>query len=273
MAEKKKRKKTGLALAFWLLVVLMILIIFLVKKDDIFSNIKKTDFMNQVFGKTPEFVQNYPDSKPEKEEEPLVEEIIIEVAPKAKKPAPEQKTEIVQTETVKAEIADEKPASAKPIVEEKKEVKEEKPVEAVKAKTNLTLCFVTIDANGSVNRKLVTRSVPKTDSPLTEAIRQVLAGPDTMSSAEKDCMTLIPENSRLLSASVKDGIAYLNFNESFQFNSVGVEGYMGQLMQIVYTATSFNTVKSVQFMIEGEKREYLGSEGQWIGSPLGRGSF
>ena len=45
---------------------------------------------------------------------------------------------------------------------------------------------------------------------------------------------------------------------------MSVEGYVNQLMQIVYTATSFSTVNSVQFLIEGEKREYLGSEGQWI---------
>ena len=44
-------------------------------------------------------------------------------------------------------------------------------------------------------------------------------------------------------------------------------------MQIVYTATEFSTVKSVQFLIDGQKKEYLGSEGVWIGSPLSRTSF
>nr|WP_257225304.1 GerMN domain-containing protein [Treponema parvum] len=52
-----------------------------------------------------------------------------------------------------------------------------------------------------------------------------------------------------------------------------MEGYLGQLMQIVYTATSFSTVDSVQFLIEGQKKDYLGSEGVWIGSPLARSSF
>ena len=65
----------------------------------------------------------------------------------------------------------------------------------------------------------------------------------------------------------------LNFNDEFEFNTIGVEGYLGQLMQIVYTATAFPTVDSVQILISGEKKDYLGSEGVWIGSPLARSSF
>ena len=62
-------------------------------------------------------------------------------------------------------------------------------------------------------------------------------------------------------------------SESFSFNKYGVQGYLGQLMQIVYTATSFSTIDNVQFLIEGQKLEYLGGEGVWIGSPLSRISF
>jgi spore germination protein GerM len=86
-------------------------------------------------------------------------------------------------------------------------------------------------------------------------------------------MTLIPAGTKLLSAKVSGGVAYLNFNENFEINTYGVEGYIHQLEQIVYTATAFSTVNSVQFLIEGQKRDYLGSEGQWIGSPLSRSSF
>ena len=107
---------------------------------------------------------------------------------------------------------------------------------------------------------------------MTDAINALLAGP-LPSEQSKDCMTLIPSGTKLLGASVKDGVAVLNFNENFEFNSVGVEGYIAQLMQIVYTATEFPTVKSVQFLIEGKRKDYLGSEGQWIGSPLSRSSF
>ena len=106
----------------------------------------------------------------------------------------------------------------------------------------------------------------------SSSIPPAIKGPNS-SEAAKGYKSLIPSGTRLLSASVRDGIAYLNFSEDFEFNYVGVDGYLGQLMQIVYTATEFSTVKGVQFLIEGQKKEYLGSEGVWIGTPLARNSF
>ena len=141
------------------------------------------------------------------------------------------------------------------------------------AYTELQLCFVEIDSDGAISRKIIKRSVPKTDSPLTSAIKEVIAGPDSTKSEERNCISLIPDGTKLLGARVSDGVAYLDFNENFEINTYGIEGYNGQLMQLVYTATSFSTVTSVQFLIEGKKKEYLGSEGQWIGSPLSRNSF
>lgn len=143
---------------------------------------------------------------------------------------------------------------------------------AVPKTTEVTLYFITIDSDGSVNRKSVKRSLAKSDSPLTDSINTLLQGP-SLDEKSKNMMTLIPNGTKLLGASVKNGTATLNFSENFEFNTVGVEGYIAQLMQIVFTATEFPTVKNVQFLIEGEKRNYLGSEGQWIGTPLARTSF
>ncbi|MCQ2577191.1 MAG: GerMN domain-containing protein [Treponema sp.] len=290
MADKKK--KTGFALAFWLLVALVLLIIFLVKKDDIFTNLKRTGFMDKVFGTTPEFVQNYQEkeSKSGKNAESNEEPLVIEITPKTTKtetPKVEKtetpKTEAPKTEEKKEESKpakvvlpdEEKPATAKPIVEEKKEevkpVVNETPAEKPKAKSNLSLCFISIAPDGSINPKVITRSVNKSDSPLTEAIRLIIAGPDKMASAEKDLMSLIPKGSKLIGASVKDGVATLNFNDEFAINTDGEEGFKAQLMQVVYTATSFSTVKSVQFLIEGEKVDFLG-QGHWVGTPLTRNS-
>ena len=99
-----------------------------------------------------------------------------------------------------------------------------------------------------------------------------MSGP-TADEAEKGYMSLIPEGTKLLGARVANKTATLNFSENFSFNRYGVQGYLGQLMQIVYTATSFSTIDNVQFLIEGQKLEYLGGEGVWIGSPLSRISF
>ena len=56
------------------------------------------------------------------------------------------------------------------------------------------------------------------------------------------------------------------------FNKYGVEGIYGQLMQVVYTATAFSNIDSVQFLIEGAKQDYLG-EGVYVGAPLPRSVF
>ncbi len=86
-------------------------------------------------------------------------------------------------------------------------------------------------------------------------------------------MSFIPEGTKLLSVSIQDETALINVSEDFSFNQYGVEGYIAQLMQVVYTATSFNTIKNVRFFIEGEQSSYLGNDGVWIGEPLSRTDF
>ena len=274
-----KKKKTGLGLAIWLLAILIIFILFLVNKDVILTNLKSTSFFEQTIGTTPDFVKNHvPKEQPQEEElneitiqiaEPKVEQKKEEIKqPEISKTKEEPKTQNEQketsipekTETEKTEVTK---SPEKPKQEEKKTV----------TYTELQLCFLQIDTDGSINRKMIKRSVPKNMSPLTTAINLLLQGPDTTKAEERNCISLIPQGTKLMSARVDDGIAYLSFSEDFEFNTLGAEGYMGQLMQIVYTASNFSTVKSVQFLVEGEKKDYLGSEGQWIGSPLSKNSF
>ena len=139
-------------------------------------------------------------------------------------------------------------------------------------KRDISLYFMYIDSTGNLIRKETNRQIAATDSPLTATIQALLGGTNTEEES-KGYISLIPDGTVLLSATVKNKVAYLNFNDSFQWNKYGVEGYFGQLIQIVYTATTFSTVDSVQFLIEGMKQDYIGSEGVWIGSPLSRASF
>ncbi|MBR1403613.1 MAG: GerMN domain-containing protein [Treponema sp.] len=193
---------------------------------------------------------------------------------KAPETAQTQKTESTtaksqQTQAQKEQTAPAQPTQTKPVVAQKTETPVPSPApvaNTIKAK----ICFVAIDSDGPVVRKEVTRSVEK-DSPMGDALRMLLAGPSA-TEAKTGCRSLIPEGTRLLGASVKNGIATLNFSEEFQFNQFGAEGSLAQLMQVVYTATNFSTVKGVQILIEGQKRDYL-TEGVWIGSPLNRNSF
>lgn len=261
MAEKSSKKKTGLTLACIILALLLIFILFLVKKDSILTNLKETRFFERVFGSTPEFVENHTPSEKNTVQIPVEESssgdvVTIQVEPQ--KPSQPPKEEEKPKTSAESEKTETKPSTEKPVQNSYMEIQ---------------LCFVEIDPEGSINRKLVKRSVPKNDSPLTQSIKLLLEGPDTTKGTERDCVSLIPYGVKLLGVRISEGVAYLDFNDSFEINTNGVEGYNAQLMQIVYTATSFSTVNSVQFLIEGKKKEYLGSEGQWIGSPLSRNSF
>lgn len=291
MAKKRSKKtnQTGIALVCWILGFLILGIVFLAKQDDILTNLKTTRFFERLFGTTPEFITKHEI----KDKTPVEEETVITLKTEDKKA--EAKQTVPQTTTQKTIVVEQK-QEKKPAESVKKEVQpvvtETKPLDKPKTETvtpkveikqkepelktittvNRKLYFVYIGEDGVLSRKMITRAVEKNDSPLTTIMRILLAGPNDSETA-KGLRSLIPSGSKLLSAVVRDGVAYMNFNEDFEFNSVGPDGYQAQLMQIVYTATELPTVTSVQFLIEGQKKEYLGSEGVWIGSPLSRASF
>lgn len=265
MAQKKKNQ-AGIAVAVWILLAIVLFIIFLVMQDDIMRTLKDTGFFTHTVGSEPEFVANY--EVPESTTPNSDSVIQIEI----QEPIPVQNEEenVTQLSPI-VPVSEKEPVTENtPVTSSPKE--EQETADVTPPKISLKLFFVIIDGNGTISRVEAQRSVDKTNSPLTTAITTLLAGPN-LAEREKDYMSLIPEGSRLLSASVKNKIATLNFSEEFEFNPYGVEGYIGQLMQIVYTATSFSTVESVQFLVEGVRKDYIGSEGVWIGSPLSSASF
>ncbi len=132
--------------------------------------------------------------------------------------------------------------------------------------------FVSISNSGTVTREKCTRTLEKSPSPLTDSINALLKG-TTKEEAKKGIRSFIPADTKLISASIKEGVATINLSEDFQFNRYGVEGYNIQLQQIVFTACAFKNVQSVQFLIEGQKRDFLGSEGGWIAGLLDVNSF
>ena len=274
MAQRKTKKKktTNTGIIFWLAFAVIIIICFLIAKGKIASVLKETNFFNEVVGTEPtlitELVNNHAtenSSSTNKSNDPVIqlqlpEEIVQDESELIERSEVTQKTE-KKTEKAKEQVK----------TETKKETPQKEPVETVQM-MKLNLCYVMIDSDGSVIRKEVIKEFPKNSSPLTTAINTILSGPSA-DEVEKGYMSLIPEGTKLLGARVANKTATLNFNENFSFNRYGVQGYLGQLMQIVYTATSFSTIDNVQFLIEGQKLEYLGGEGVWIGSPLSRISF
>jgi spore germination protein GerM len=131
--------------------------------------------------------------------------------------------------------------------------------------------FTQIDNDGQILRSRVIRKIAVSDNPMQDALNALLAGP-TPEESNRGIISLIPSNTRILSTFIRGSTAYISFNEDFQFNTYGVEGYAGQIRQIVWTVTEFPTVSDVQILIEGKRIDYLG-EGIWIGSPVNRDSL
>ncbi|GHV80315.1 hypothetical protein AGMMS49944_21060 [Spirochaetia bacterium] len=136
---------------------------------------------------------------------------------------------------------------------------------------NRTFYFIQVDGEGAILRIPVTRTIAASNSPLTDTLKVLLQGP-TAEEKRRGLITLIPPEAALLSVQVRGSTAYINFSEEFQFNSYGVEGYVGQLRQLIWTATEFPNIADVQILIEGRIVEYLGERIK-IGSPLTRNSF
>ncbi len=139
-------------------------------------------------------------------------------------------------------------------------------------KRKVRLFYVKVDDDGTINIKSVLKTINVGKSPLTKTIERLIKGTD-IQDINSGLLSLIPDATELLSVSINDGIAYLDLNEMFRFNSLGVEGYINQIKQIVYTATEYETVTSVQFSIDGAIHEYLGPEGVYIGRPISRDDF
>jgi spore germination protein GerM len=133
---------------------------------------------------------------------------------------------------------------------------------------NRSLYFIQVDRAGSILRVRVDRRLPLSASPMTDALQALLAGPSAEEQG-RGLISLIPPETRILSASIRDDTAYISFSEDFQYNSYGVEGYAGQVRQVVLTATEFPNIRNVQILIEGRRIDFLG-EGIWIGGPISR---
>ena len=253
------KNSSGLGLALWVAAALILFILFVVNQGKIIANLKATGFFGRIFGKTPTFIENadVPLSSAEKNDvDPLTSGALSLVTTPS---SPVQGLDMSESSMPVAESPDKEDGAS---------------VSTFAGQTmNIKLFFMAINSDGSISRKEVTRQMKKTTSPLVDSINALIAGPSVEEEAS-GCRTLVSNGTQLIGASVSsDGTATLNFSSEFEFNQFGIEGTRGQLQQVVYTATAFPTVERVKFLIDGEEREYLGSEGVWISKPLSRDNF
>jgi germination protein M len=262
VAPPKKNSKTGknpprgaqAMVIFWLIFVIVIIGVFMANAQTIKKN----------FNLFKSRLTNYQEA----EESPFEdEEAAVQEHPSARQETTTQKPATEPAKPDKPAPLQEKPS------ETPKQTKPETPNQPAKPPEtrDRNIYFAQIDKDGQILQSKVTRKIAVSDSPMMDSLNVMLAGPSA-SELNKGLLNFIPQNTRILSATVRSNTAYINFNEDFLFNKFGVEGYVAQLRQIVWTVTEFSNVKDVQILVEGRRLDYLG-EGIWIGSPINRQSF
>jgi len=268
MAQKKKSKNSTLSILFWVAIILFALVIFLMNQQTISSVMQRTGFLD--------FMGNLFQGKSSGNSLTVT---TVEPGSGAKTQETTEKPQTKQTQTLTPETKSPIEPETKPAVTEtlpatEKQQPETKPVnDALPRKTrNAKLYFIKVDDDGNILNRGLPREIKYTDSPLTSTLETMLAGP-TASEIEQGYITLIPTGTKLRAVRMQGTTAIIDLSEDFRFNTLGAEGYIAQLKQIVYTATEYSTVKAVQFLISGKQIEYLGAEGISITRPLDRESF
>ena len=268
--QKKKtssgKKKIPWAVLFWLAFIIILIGLYLSNREAINNSINIVQ--REVFSR------NVPE---EPTPEPPVEPGVIQVRPPTQGAAAPATTAATPppVEPPPSEVAVSQPPATTPSQTEPQvqpqTPQDTQPAQATAELRDRALHFIRIGSDGSVLSVRADRRLPATDSPLRDVIQALIAGPNA-EERQRGLISVIPGGTRLLSVTIRGDTAYINFNEDFQYNTYGAEGYNGQLRQIVFTATEFANVRDVQILIEGNRVDYIG-ESIWIGSPLNREMF
>jgi germination protein M len=110
----------------------------------------------------------------------------------------------------------------------------------------VTVYYATKDATFLVPE---IRTVSKTDHPAQAAVEQLLLAPKNA-----DLVQTLPEGTKLKGITVKNHVAYVDFNDKLIKNGRG--GSTGEILvvgAIVNTVTEFADIYKVQIMVEGKK--------------------
>ncbi|AEF86458.1 conserved hypothetical protein [Treponema primitia ZAS-2] len=258
-------KKT-IQFVFWTLFFIVIISLFIVSWQLIESNVKKTGLLDRLFNREAARTES-PSEIPVPLEigpgvpSPGQAEDGLPIGPTEPAPEPADEFTLTGDEAPEPQSLTETKPAAPPVT----------PAPPAVQSRDRALYFIRVDGDGTILRTSVNRTVTLSDSPLEDVLRLLLQGP-TAAEKARGLITLIPPGTKFLRAEVRGSTVYISFSEDFQFNTYGVEGYVGQLRQVVWTATEFSNVKDVQILIEGRRVDYLG-EGINIGSPLDRDAF
>ena len=109
------------------------------------------------------------------------------------------------------------------------------------------------------------------EGPLDAAIRSLLEGPRPQEVAN-GLATAIPSGVGMIRASVDGPVATLNLTGEFE---IGAEQHLValRLVQVVFTATEIPGVERVAFLIDGERVEVVGADGEGRAGTVGRRDY
>jgi len=251
-SKKTVSRKTQIVVIFWIIFVVVIICVFAANAQTIFKNLAILT------------------NSPESEADLVSEEEIPEVQVANEQPSAPPPPPATPDSSVTQPPAAEKPAEREPVRPQQTQPQTQPPSAPAEMRSR-AVYFAQVDRDGQIRQSKVTRRVPASNTPLQDAINAMLIGPNP-SELSGNFLSFIPQNTRLLSVTIRGSTAYVNFSEDFLFNKYGVEGYVAQLKQIVWTVTEFDNVKDVQILVDGNPMNYLG-EGIFIGAPINRNSF
>jgi spore germination protein GerM len=260
--SRKKPNRVPFSVIFWVLLFIVLIIAFFV----LLQTVRKGDFLqNRITIGQPPLQETVTPSEqdsaavPDTQQgktvtAPTTERTPVETPPVSPPTTPERPTE----QTPPATTTPDSQPSVTPVID--------KPVET----RDRSIYFMQETSSSSdLQLTKVTRKLAVSDSPLLDSLNALLAGPTT-DEKNRSLINFIPSGTRIVTAPmIRGNTAYINFNEEFQYNTFGREGFNAQIRQIVWTATEFSNVHDVQILIEGNRVDFLG-EGIMIGSPLRR---
>lgn len=248
-----KKKKSSIGCLFWIALILLIVVVFLFSRSRIENVMEATGFLDII-------------SSNKENKEPEIERIVEE--PENEQISTENNSTTTSSEVNQNNIPEIKidiPESETNIVENSA------PIAEKNIRTS-TLYFVNLNNENEILLQGIMRPIYYDDSPLTETLTALLSGL-TSSELNKGLLSLIPTGTEIRGITVSNMTATIDFNEALSFNNFGREGLEAELKQIVFTATEFSTVDKVQILINGQKKQFLGAEGVFIGGPLTRASM
>jgi len=139
------------------------------------------------------------------------------------------------------------------------------------ARTDVQVFFVRTEAGGraqtlaAVHRRVL-------DGPekarAAAALRALLDGP-TRAERSRGLTSEIPPGTVLRAVTIGGGTATVDLGVTFTQGG-GSSSLLGRVWQVVYTASQFPDVSSVQLLIGGRRVATLGGEGLLIGAPIRR---